>query len=140
MQILWPPRDHLPSNENNNSVVLALTLDDVCFVLTGDAEADVWASISSQIPANTKFFKVPHHGSDDAMFDGGQTPWLDKVFATAEMAISSHIRPFSHPDDSVIDVMTQRNARYYRTDEHYHISFETDGRSLTKKYSHVESA
>lgn len=138
IQILWPLRDHLPLNENNNSVVPALTLDNVCFVLTGNAEADVWSSISSLIPANTKFFKVPHHGSDDAMFDGGQTPWLDRVLSAAEMAISSHLRASSHPDDSVIDVLNQRNARYYRTDEHYHISFETDGQNVTRQYSHIE--
>ncbi len=57
------------NNENDNSVVLAITLGQVVFVLTGDAEADgVWTHIASQIPANTRFFKVPHHGSANGIF------------------------------------------------------------------------
>jgi len=81
MEVLWPPHNTIDQNENNNSVVLALKLVDVCFVLTGDAEADVWTQISSRIPTNTQFFKVPHHGSDNAMFTSAtrQTPWLDEL-------------------------------------------------------------
>src|SRR5580700_1802269 len=40
MQVLWPIPGNVLSNENDNSVVLALTLGNVSFVLTGDAEAD----------------------------------------------------------------------------------------------------
>jgi beta-lactamase superfamily II metal-dependent hydrolase len=138
MQVLWPTRDLLPDNENNNSVVLALTLDSVCFVLTGDAEAEVWSQIATQIPHNTKFFKVPHHGSDDAMFTNAQqTPWLNQVGGTAQLAISSHIRPFSHPSNAVISLLNQRGQTYYRTDQHYHVAFETDGQQVSVKYSHV---
>lgn len=137
MQILWPTRDLFPPNENNNSVVLALTLDNVSFLLTGDAEAEVWTQIAHQIPPNTRFFKVPHHGSDDAMFDAGSTPWLDQVAGGSLLAISSHIRPFSHPSPTVIAELDRRPARYYRTDEHYHITFETDGQQVSVKYSHI---
>lgn len=140
MQILWPPWNQLSPNENNNSVVLALTLQNVCFVLTGDAEMDVWTQISHQLPTNTRVFKVPHHGSDDAVFaSGNQTPWLDRIGGQAQLAISSHIRPFSHPAAAVINLLDHRGETYYRTDQHFHITFETDGQQLPVpvKYSHV---
>jgi competence protein ComEC len=74
MQALWPLPGVTSNNENDNSVVLAITLGQVVFVLTGDAEADgVWTHIASQIPANTRFFKVPHHGSANGTFTGAGT-------------------------------------------------------------------
>lgn len=138
MQVLWPPPGLFPANENNNSVVLAITLGNVSFVLTGDAEADgVWTHIASQIPQNTRFFKVPHHGSDNGMFTATQsTPWLSNIPRNTELAISCHIRPFSHPDTRVVSKLKQRGFAY-RTDEHYHITVETDGKTVEVSYSHV---
>jgi hypothetical protein len=47
MEVLWTPPAVLDSNENNNSVVLAITFGQVTFLLTGDAEADVvWTQIA----------------------------------------------------------------------------------------------
>ena len=137
VQILWPPHDHLPLNENNNSVILTLTLGNVALVLTGDAEIDVWTQIAGQLPLGTLLFKVPHHGSDDAMFDEKQqTPWLNRLGRNSQLAISSHIRPFKHPDSAVINKLNQSGLAYYRTDEHYHITFEIDGQQVRVKYSH----
>jgi len=136
MDILWPPDGLFPENENNNSVVVALTLGDVSMVLTGDLEADVWTQIAEKVPDNTLFFKVPHHGSDNGLFDGSRTPWLDRLGADARLAISSHVRPFEHPHSTVISELDSRNMQYYRTDEQYHLEFETDGQQLQVKYSH----
>ena len=139
MQVLWPTPGLRPANENDNSVVLALTLNNVSFVLTGDAEADgVWTQIANQIPRNTLFFKVPHHGSDNGTFTtvGHSTPWLSRLPVSAQIAISSHLRPFSHPSPTVVGTL-QRRGMIYRTDEHYHITVETNGQNVQVKYSHV---
>src|SRR5262249_16054665 len=125
MEVLWPPPSLQPPNENDNSVVLVVTLGKKSFVLTGDAEAgDVWSQISGQIPRTTCFFKVPHHGSRNGTFDSsGRTPWLNKVPRRAKLAISSHIHPFRHPDPAVISALAPRGL-LYRTDEHYHVTIE----------------
>lgn len=138
MQVLWPKPHLKPSNENDNSAVLTITLGKACFVLTGDAEADgVWATLAPSIPQNTSFFKVPHHGADNGTFTSARsTPWLDNLPGTAKLAISSHIRPHSHPNDSVISRLVQRGFMY-RTDEHYHITVETNGQHTNVKYSHI---
>jgi beta-lactamase superfamily II metal-dependent hydrolase len=147
VKVLWPPPNHNDANENNNSVVLLVTLGQVSFVLTGDTEADVWSqlgsspahSVASQIPSKTLFFKHPHHGSDNGMFEASsrQTPWLNVLGPGAEVGISSHVRPFSHPSPSVIDELNNRGYKYYRTDEHHHITVTTDGINMWTEYSHV---
>jgi len=137
MEVLWPEPGVLDKNENNNSVVLAITRGQVTFVLTGDAEADiVWTRISSKIPKTTKFFKVPHHGATNGTFtNANATPWLAVLPKKALFGISSHILPYSHPDRKVVNALSGRTL--YRTDLHYHICVETDGVDVEVSYSHV---
>jgi competence protein ComEC len=138
MDVLWPTPKLLPTNENNNSVVLSVSLGKVCFVFTGDAEADgVWSQVSNRIPSNTRFFKVPHHGADNGTLDSsGRTPWLDALPVPATVAISSHVEPFSHPTEKVIKAL-QSQSTVYRTDEHFHIAAETNGETVSVKFSHI---
>jgi beta-lactamase superfamily II metal-dependent hydrolase len=51
MQALWLLPGATSANENDNSVVLAITLGQVVFVLSGDAEGDgVWTHVAIQLP------------------------------------------------------------------------------------------
>ncbi|MDO8588442.1 MAG: hypothetical protein Q7T82_15550 [Armatimonadota bacterium] len=137
MEVFWPPYGLIDENENNNSVVLSLTLGQVSLLLTGDAEGPVWERIAGSIPQNTHFFKVPHHGSVNGTFATGHTtPWLDHCPVFALLGISSHVRPFSHPHREVVQAITARGFTPYRTDEHYHITVCTDGAGVNLKYSH----
>lgn len=138
MQILWPTAGKGLPNENDNSVVLVITLGKTSFVLTGDAEADgVWTHIAAQIPPNTGFFKVPHHGSRNGTFTtAGTTPWLGNISKTTTVGISSHVRPFNHPDAHVVSALGAYEP-LYRTDQHYHVTVETDGDKVEVSYNHV---
>ena len=139
MEILWPPDDYINAqNENNNSVVLVLRLDNVSYVLTGDAEEEVWNQIASQIPDDAHFFKVPHHGSINGTFNGNHTPWLDNCPPDTLLAISSHIRPFSQPHRRVTELFENEKRQCLRTDEHYHITLQTDGNEVKVRYSHAQ--
>ncbi len=138
MDVLWPPYNRMDPNPNNNSIVLRLKIAQQSVILSGDAEEVVWASIGTSIPADTVFFKVPHHGSINGTFDAsGKTPWLNRCPQKAVLGISAHIKPHQHPDQRVIDEFDRRGYSYLRTDHHYHISFESDGRKHTFEYSHV---
>jgi competence protein ComEC len=138
MEVMWPPHDEIDQqSENNNSVVLSLRHGHVSFILTGDAEEKVWKRIAPRIPPDTHFFKVPHHGSNQGTFGARKrTPWFDHCPQPARLGISSHTRPFSHPDPEVIALFESHGRAYYRTDEHYHITFMTDGNTSWVKYSH----
>lgn len=139
MQVLWPHRGAVSANENDNSVVLALTLDAVTFVMTGDAEADgVWNTLASNIPSSTRVFKVPHHGALNGTFDSTHnTPWLQTLPGNAKVAISCHLLPHQHPDPAVIKALENQKLDIYRTDEQFHLAFETDGANVTVGYTHV---
>jgi beta-lactamase superfamily II metal-dependent hydrolase len=137
LKVLWPPPNTIDTNENNNSVILAITLGKVVFLFGGDAEADVWEKVVERFPRNVHLFKVPHHGADNGTFGStGQTPWLDKCPKRASLAISSHVRPFPHPDQNVVTEFKNRGFTTFRTDQHHHLTFETDGKKVKKKYSH----
>jgi competence protein ComEC len=140
---LWPP--HVPggvhdsNNENNNSIVLALTLGNVSFLLTGDCEAGNWSQIVgglNQAVPGLAVFQVPHHGAENGVFDNGSTPWLDILGGQVEIAMSSHIRPHNHPARRVVQEFQTRGINSFRTDEHYHLTFTTDGMTVTPKWSH----
>jgi beta-lactamase superfamily II metal-dependent hydrolase len=138
--VLWPPYGYASTarNVNNTSAVLNITLGDVTVVLTGDAEADVWTHLSANLPASTRVFKVPHHGSTTGVFTSGlQTPWLNQISANVILALSSHVTPYGHPDPQVENVFQARGKQVYRTDYHYHITLETDGTTLSTCYSHA---
>lgn len=135
---LWPKHGDLPlsDTENNNSVVMRLQLGNVSFILTGDAEKEVWQRIAREIPNDTMFFKVPHHGSVNGTFDGPNPAWLNCCPSAAKLGISSHVTPHPHPHRQVIDLFEQHRIEFFRTDINYHLSFQTDGRTLSVKYSH----
>lgn len=136
IKVLWPPRGLIESNPNNNSVVLLVRLGSVSVILTGDAEERVWARIASQIPVDTKFFKVPHHGSENGTFDSsGGTLWLSHCPSDATLALSTHVVPHKLPDESVLNAFYVNERQCLRTDRHYHIRFETDGVNHSLRYT-----
>ena len=137
LDVLWPEYNRIEPNENNNSIVLSAKHEEVVMLLTGDAEGEVWDQIGARIPSTTRLFKVPHHGSVNGTFLGGRAPWLDSCPPGVKLGISSHVVPFSHPDQEVLDEFNTRRMEFYRTDEHYHVTFTSDGRDMEVKYSHV---
>jgi competence protein ComEC len=138
LTVLWPDYDQVDPNENNNSVVMAVTLGDVTLVLTGDAEAENWPKIVPRLPPGLKVFQVPHHGGLNGTFDPqGNTPWLDAVDPATRTALSSHIRPHGHPHPDVVTELEDRQFEIYRTDIDSHLTFATDGTDVTVQYSHV---
>ncbi|MEJ2310538.1 MAG: MBL fold metallo-hydrolase [Gammaproteobacteria bacterium] len=138
LDVIWPiDGRESEADENNNSVVMTLKLGNQCFVLSGDAEKEVWEHVASEIPAETTFFKVPHHGSINGSFDGDDPAWLDDCPDAAVLGISCHVGRFGHPHHEVIDLFRNHNREYFRTDEQYHLVFETDGQQ-TRRYFHHE--
>lgn len=140
ISVLWPDSDFIDhTNENNNSVVLLLTLGETSFILSGDAEESVWKNIRDKIPNNTRFFKVPHHGSKYGALSSNTTSlWLSNLDQKTLLGISAHkYGNFNHPDPSVLQLFTANNFTYYRTDEQFHLTFKTDGQNISVKYSHI---
>lgn len=143
VKVLWPPPDTIDPNPNNNSIVLILELDGVNFILTGDAEGEVWEQISAQIPETTEVVKVPHHGSVNGTIYHNRTPWIERIknFPNIpHLGISCHPNypnRFDFPNDEVLQAFDQESLPYFRTDKDYHITFiKREGKSVKIRYSH----
>jgi len=151
IDVLWPPSlngNYWDQNdENNNSLVLAFTLDKVRFVLSGDCLAGNWDTSKADhvtLPRHgLRLVQVPHHGARNGLFDqNGQTPMLSQIASIGKnnppvLALSCHTRPHSHPNTSVIQQLDGQGLTYFRTDEHYHLSYSTDGTQVEVSYSHI---
>jgi len=141
IDILWPEEQgQISDDPNNNSIVMVLTLGQVSFVLTGDAEGEVWEKVVARVPPETHMFKVPHHGSVNGAVYRGDYPWLDHMDQFARkpaLAISSHEQRFGHPHKDVVDEIANRKYTCFRTDENYHLTFSTKGQKVEVKYSRV---
>ena len=137
VEILWPPEDQISNNENDNSIVLSFTLGNMTCMLTGDAEEDVWNVIKTSIPANTVFFKVPHHGSRNGSLDHNhQGTWTTDCPTTALLGMSTHNRPHDHPHQEVLNHFNNRGFTYARTDDNYHLEIILDtNNGFSSKYS-----
>lgn len=140
LRVLWPNFDQIDtSNENNNSVVLAITLGEVSVVCTGDAEAENWPEIIPRLPAHPTYLQVPHHGGRNGVFSpDDETPWLDHLRArNTRLVMSSHVVPHGHPHPDVVTELTNRRFVHYRTDSNYHVTLTTNGDKVRVGYSHV---
>lgn len=149
ISVLWPP-PHAPwpkSNENDNSVVLSLTLDQVRLVLTGDCEVENWDTNKAdfvQLPSNVRMVQIPHHGARNGLISAsGKTPLLQEIasrnakhpLATVMMGMSCHAHPHGHPHNDIIVELDRQGIDYYRSDEGYHLGFSTDGQDVSVKWS-----
>ena len=138
IQVLWPREDEISDNENDNSIVLALSLHGHTCLLTGDAEEPVWDAIGDQIPDNTVFFKIPHHGSRHGSLRHGNLQngaWTDYVDPQTFLAMSTHNRPYNHPHQEVLDLLDNAGYTYARTDNNYHVEIIVDQAGLRRKYA-----
>ncbi len=138
VEVLWPQYNgSISNNENNNSIVLSLTQNIKSCILTGDAEEDVWKQIQHNIPPNTAFFKVPHHGSRNGSLDSvGNATWTNHCPKSAILGMSTHNRPYDHPHQIVLDEFNKKGFDCIRTDINYHIEVILDNKpTIQCKYS-----
>ncbi|OEU66996.1 MAG: hypothetical protein BBJ57_02595 [Desulfobacterales bacterium PC51MH44] len=81
-------------------------------------------------------FQAPHHGAKNGMFHHKNTPWLDFIGKRTKIALSSHIHPHKHPHKKVVEELVKQKRTYFRTDEHYHLTFEIKNGKVSTKWSH----
>ena len=70
--VAGPSTPHLQGtveDENNNSIILAITTGKSKIVITGDSEKEQWATTDLRPLANTTVFLASHHGREDGFFE-----------------------------------------------------------------------
>jgi competence protein ComEC len=140
LRVLWPNWNQVDhENENNNSIVLELTLGEASMVLTGDAEAENWTDIVDRLPDNPTYVQVPHHGGRNGLFDpNDETPLHDHLRRRkTRLVMSSHVVPHGHPHPDIVTELSERRFVAYRTDKNYHVTLTTNGDRVRVGYTHV---
>jgi competence protein ComEC len=144
--VLWPPYSaagtpYSSTNENDNSIVLGLSLKKVKLLLTGDCETGAASQVCPKI-RDIDVFKMPHHGASNGLFDAaGKAIWLDPgiLRPTAQIGMSTHVSPYGHPDRNVLSRLEAagypRGQQLLRTDHQYHLTYETKGTTVRVKHS-----
>jgi competence protein ComEC len=99
------------SDPNNSSLILAVHVDGLRLLLTGDIEQAAQTAALARGAARYDVLKVPHHGS---------AKQLDRYLAAAgaRVAIVSvgADNPYGHPARSTLGLLAMDGARSYRTD------------------------
>jgi len=141
LSIIWPlSSSSTSSNENNNSIVAVLRHLNNQFVFSGDAEYNVWndPSIIRHLGSlnGLQVFKVPHHGADNGTIDPvtQKETWPNKIQSTTFSVISSHVKPYGHPDQSVVNRLSNSTVLNTKITGDQNIEFTSDGNQVTVKY------
>jgi competence protein ComEC len=128
-EVLWP-QDWRPVSGTSNagSMVMHMTDGQRKFLLTGDIEHNVEASlVDEHAPLASDFLKVPHHGSKTS----STQPFLEAVAPKIAVASVGEGNPFGHPAPSVVERYQHDGIKLLLTDRDGAVTALTDGRELS---------
>lgn len=127
-QILWPADEsEAPAAANDDSVVLRLGDGAIHFLLTGDIEKQVEATLARERePLAADFLKVPHHGSETSSTE----MFLDAVAPrVAVISVGKH-NSYGLPNPQTVERYRAKKIQLLRTDREGAVTASTDGRTL----------
>jgi len=116
-----------PSDPNNSSVVLRLSLRGFTVLATGDVEWQAQrALLSAGTDVRADVLKVPHHVSDHQ--DPG---FLDSVGAALAVTSVGRGNSYGHPSPVTLDRVRADGMRSYRTDDNGDVALVAGPRGIT---------
>jgi len=127
LKIIYPQRPIRETKDlNNTSMVAVLDDREIEFLMTGDAEKEVWQELQGQLP-QVEVLKVSHHGAKN----GTSEELLSQIRAEIGVISVGQHNHYGHPTKEVLDLLSQYQVRVYRTDRQGTVTVSTDG----KEYS-----
>jgi len=108
--ILSPNYDNGFSGDNNNSIVIKMSLGEVDFLFTGDSVEDNNQYLLDTYDLDAEVLKVSHHGG----IDGTSDAFLAEV-TPAVSVISSGNNSYGHPSPTVIGLLQDEGSFIYST-------------------------
>ena len=127
--LCFAPPHGIPSDIDNNSLVLRLEYGTISFLLAADIKSETeWELVRERAPLASTVLKVAHHGSDTST----TSEFLSVVNPQAAVISIGADNDYGLPDDEVLDRLTARIGQdnMFRTDEQGTITFTTDGETL----------
>ncbi|SFJ43333.1 competence protein ComEA helix-hairpin-helix repeat region [Halobacillus dabanensis] len=115
---------HSSSDNNESSIVLKVSHNQIDFMLTGDASVDIEQEIIEQYDVEAEILKLGHHGASNS---------TSSAFVNAvdpEVGILSYgPNSYGHPDSTVVNRMWDAGATLYSTCDAGTITVTTNGNS-----------
>lgn len=133
LSLLWPTSEFImdgaEADSNENSVVVAVVVDEVELLIPGDLEDDGEAAIVDQYAGalESEILVVGHHGSNTS----SSPEFLDAVSPDVAIISAGEDNPYGHPHDEVLQRLRFRSVEIYRTDVDGTIEIRTDGNEYT---------
>jgi competence protein ComEC len=130
VDVLGPPEPYLENEaRNENSIVLKLTHGETSFLLSGDAEDDqeeyLVDTYGSQLEST--ILKAGHHGSASS----SSGPFLDAVQPQAVVISSAYDSQYGHPNEEVLQRLSDRSISTYWTATHGDVVLVSDGQAVS---------
>lgn len=126
LTILNPSYTH--EDSNSNSIVFKLDYKDKSFLFTGDATKENEIEMINNFNLNDiDFLKVAHHGSKNSSTE----EFLKSTTPDVAAISCGYDNTYGHPHKDTLLRLAQVNTKVYRTDKQGHISFYSDGNTIT---------
>ena len=126
--VLSPPKEHLGTDLNTNSIVLKISYGTISFLFTGDAgDIAEQALLKTGYSPEAQVLKVAHHGSSDATSGA----FLTRVHPEVAVISVGQDNPFGHPHRETLDALQAAVPAIYRTDRDGTILIRSDGASYS---------
>ncbi len=114
-----------PNAEENNdaSIVLKVTYNNVSFLLTGDVGSQVESVIAAKFNVGSTILKAAHHGSSTS----NSLSFLQKVKPQATIISYEKDNSYGHPHDEVVSNLKAVGSKIYSTAQDGTITVTTNG-------------
>lgn len=115
------------TNENNRSLFVMAQINDLRFLFTGDAEAEMEKLLLQEnLDIDCDILKVGHHGSDTSC----SKAFLDATTPDYAVISVGEDNMYSHPHTATLRALKAVDAEILRTDKSGDITFHVDGKKL----------
>lgn len=132
VDFLWPeipPEEIAPLAKNNDSLVMRLRYLKKTYLLPGDAEKQVEATMLAENDAaelHADVLKVGHHGSKNST----TADFLAAVAPRVSVISAGEENPYGHPNPELLERLEGSGTRMLRTDLDGAVRVLTDGHDL----------
>ncbi|RLL47075.1 MBL fold metallo-hydrolase [Oceanobacillus piezotolerans] len=113
-------------SNNQSSVVLKVSYDEIDFLFMSDVEAEQEEDIRRKYDVEAEIFKAAHHG-----FSSSSMKFLKEVNSQAAVITYSQANGYGNPEDRVIKNLGKLKTQIYSTAKSGNVVVETNG----KEYS-----
>lgn len=126
LTVLNPSYTHL--DNNSNSIVFKLDYDKKSFLFTGDCTLENEQEILNTFNLNhIDFLKVAHHGSKNSSSEN----FINTLSPHVAVVSCGYDNEYGHPHKETLLNFSKTNTKVYRTDKQGHLSFFSDGNTIT---------